>query len=278
MLHTTELAGLDPTGARLVSWSSRAIWHLPETQAAVAITRPHTRTREQVAGEARAVCAATSADVRTPRLLAGPFELPQHRFGLVFEWLEGKTLSGDEAWPLAVAQAVRLATAPPGGLPLLSMHLPAPQERRVDVLGPSLEIAFMNRWRLASSTVAGLLQDGPLVLCHGDLQPANVLVDDMGEGWLIDLEHACLAPPEWDPAKMMILARRFGGPAEPAALLSAWPPLDRSRRNACIAAQETLNVGWLVQMAMQGTPGAAREARRRAQGLHGGGPPWRHLC
>ena len=51
-----------------------------------------------------------------------------------------------------------------------------------------------------------------LVLCHGDVQPANIIVDPAGEPWLIDFEYACLAPREWDPAKLVILEPPVRGP------------------------------------------------------------------
>jgi Ser/Thr protein kinase RdoA (MazF antagonist) len=59
------------------------------------------------------------------------------------------------------------------------------------------------------------------VLYHGDLQPANVLADRGGSAWLIDFKHACLAPPVRDPAKLVILARRFGDPAQVDEVLAA---------------------------------------------------------
>lgn len=136
---------------------------------------------------------------------------------------------------------------------------------------------FTSAWDNAAQTLDALTQHGRCVLAHGDLQPANMLIDDQGDGWLIDFEYACVAPAEWDPAKVLILGHRFGDPSHPERLLTAWPGLDHTRLAACVRAQEALIVGWLVQMAVRGATEAGREARRRAQGLNGGGPIWHHL-
>ena len=93
------------------------------------------------------------------------------------------------------------------------------------------------------------------MLCHGDLQPANILVDEYGGPWLIDLEYARLAPAEWDPAKLVVLSNRFGDPVRTDRCLTAWPELDRSRLQSCALVQETQSVAWLTQMALDGTHG-----------------------
>ena len=60
----------------------------------------------------------------------------------------------------------------------------------------------------ASIAFSKMLQ-GDLMPAHCDLQPANFLIDNQGRAWLIDFEYASLAPPGWDPAKLLILSRRF---------------------------------------------------------------------
>ncbi|MGH3802893.1 MAG: hypothetical protein ACRDTD_22745, partial [Pseudonocardiaceae bacterium] len=85
---------------------------------------------------------------------------------------------------------------------------------------------------------------------------------------------------EWDPAKLVILAHRFGEPANAEPLLAYWPAIHPDRLADCVTAKETLIVEWLVHMADQGVAGAGGEARRRAAGLgatNGAGPIWRHL-
>ena len=50
----------------------------------------------------------------------------------------------------------------------------------------------------------------PLVLCHGDVHPGNVLVDQLGP-ILIDWDLLCLGPAAWDHAPLMTWTRRWGG-------------------------------------------------------------------
>lgn len=276
LLEAAECADLDPAGAQLVSLSSRAMWHLPTARAAVAITRPGTCDHGRVIQEARAVRAARACGVRTPDLRHDVIDLAGERFALVFDWIEGSAPSPG-SWPPIVAEAAKLARAPTDGIQTLRLDRAATDGQWATILGPSLAPDFAKRWQRASREVDDLAATGPLVLAHGDLQPANVLVDSAGTPWLLDFECARLAPVEWDPAKIIILGNRFGNPHEPGPLLSAWPPLDPSRLARCVAAQEVLNVGWLVQMAINGTADAAAEARRRAGSLAQSDARWRHL-
>ena len=58
-------------------------------------------------------------------------------------------------------------------------------------------------WLLAART-------RPLVLCHGDVHPGNVLVDANGPV-LVDWDLVCLGPAAWDHAPLMTWTRRWGG-------------------------------------------------------------------
>ncbi len=53
---------------------------------------------------------------------------------------------------------------------------------------------------------------GPLVLCHGDVHPGNVLVDATGPV-LIDWDLLCVGPRAWDHAPLMTWTARWGGDA-----------------------------------------------------------------
>jgi thiamine kinase-like enzyme len=152
-----------------------------------------------------------------------------------------------------------------------------PGPRWAEVLGEHLNLALAELCDRAAATIEALAVGDRLVLCHGDLQLANALVDGDGQAWLLDLEYACLAPREWDPAKLLILSRRFADPSSAEDVLAAWPTLDPDRLAACVAVQETQLVAWLTRMAVDGASGAAAEARHRARTLLGKPQPWRHL-
>jgi thiamine kinase-like enzyme len=53
----------------------------------------------------------------------------------------------------------------------------------------------------------------PLVVCHGDVHPRNVLMRG-DEVVIIDWDAICIGPPAWDHAALMTWADRWGGAAE----------------------------------------------------------------
>lgn len=275
MLNAVYELDLNPRGAVLVSTSSRQIWHLPDSKAAVTISRPGMKSLTSVTAEATAIQAASAAGVRTPHLRGGPVALASDRFAIVTDWLTGRKPTAAD-WPAIAYAAAGLAGAAPAGVPVLAWPVDMPPPFLAKI-GESLAENFRRRCLAAARMIQQLTNEGPLVLAHGDLQPANVLCDDAGQAWLIDLEYACQAPREWDPAKIVILARRFADPSDTSKLLSAWVHLDTDRLARCIAAQEALLVTWLVRMAAYGTAGAAAEAAHRAASLSQPSTRWGHL-
>lgn len=264
---------LDPAGARLASASSRLIWHLPVPAVALTISRPGTKSREDVTAETNAMRAATAAGVRTPALRGGPVALPGDCWAFAEDWIIGRRPDAD-AWPAIAAAAANLADAPTAGVrPFTWPDLD--DSRIAEVLGRALHADLLARAAAAAADFGKLVADEPPVLAHTDLQPANVLCDDAGP-WLLDLEYAALAPREWDPAKLVILARRFGDPANVDELLDAWTGLDRDRLRQCVDAQEVLLVAWIARMAARGTAGAGGEARHRA--TRSPTARWHHLA
>lgn len=276
MLQAAGQFDLDPVDARLVSATSRLIWHLPADRIALTITRPGSKTAAVVDAEAAAVDAATAAGVRTPALLASPISLPDDQFALAFRWIDGRPLAAAD-WPPASAEAAKLAGARPDALRALSWPASWPDPSWKEVLGSHLFSELSEHVLCAEETLRDLLSSNNLVLCHGDLQPANILVDIHRDPWLIDLEYACLAPFEWDPAKLVVLSSRFGDPLAIDRCLGAWPELDRTRLRSCVLVQEAQIVAWLTQMALSGAHGAADESRERAGGLREAARRWRHL-
>lgn len=276
MLHAADQFGLDPVDARLVSASSRLIWHLPSDRVALTITRLGSKTAGAISAEAAAVHAARAAGVRTPALLAAPLALADDQFALTFRWIDGRPLTTAD-WPAASAEAAKLARARPDGLRALSWPANWPDPSWRAVLGSHLFAELTEHVLLAERALRDFLSAGELVLCHGDLQPANILVDEKGDPWIIDLEYACLAPIEWDPAKVVVLSNRFGDPPATECCLTAWPELDSRRLQGCASIQEIQIVAWLIQMALGGTRGAASASRARAGSLRHATRRWQHL-
>jgi hypothetical protein len=276
-LRAARRLGLISTDARLVAWSSRLVWHLPDANAALAISRPGTKTEQDVVAETTAGRAALAAGVATPRVLAGPIELVDSRFATAFEWISGRR-AGPADWPAVVREAARLPKSATTGVPVLAWPATAAERGDALVLGTDLATVLVERSEIASAILEGLTAAGDLVLAHGDLQPSNAIIDAAGRAWLLDLEFACAAPREWDPSKLLVLHRRFGDPADLGSLLPRWRRIDQARLAACADAQEVLLVLWLVRMAREGTVGAAEEARRRAATLAGDRHAWRHLA
>ncbi|MGD9531134.1 MAG: phosphotransferase family protein [Dehalococcoidia bacterium] len=263
-------------GARLISASSRLIWHLPVLAVALTISRPGTNSREDVTAETDPMRVATAAGVRTPALRGGPVEAPGGRGRSPRTGSPAAVPAQTTGRPIAAA-AAKLADAPTAGLRTLTWPTDLDDPRIAEVLGRALHADLLDRAVAAAADFRELVVVKAPVLAHTDLQPANVLCDNAG-AWLLDLEYAALAPCEWDPAKLVILARRFGDPTDVDELLDAWTGLDRDRLHRCVDAQEVLIVAWLARMAVRGTVGAVGEARHRATSLGTPAVRWHHLA
>lgn len=124
---------------------------------------------------------------------------------LLVELLNGRSMTPWDREMLGpVAQVLAAAArkeAPPPGIPLLEPHRTmAAAARRA---GGSLP----ERWGLtAAERAESLCRSAPAVLCHADLVPANVMIDQRGRVKLIDPEPR-LAPLSYD---LSLLAYRFG--------------------------------------------------------------------
>lgn len=273
-VEVAGLAGLPSDGLRLVSSTSRLIWHCPDGNAAITVTRPSSRTYDQVAFEIRMIDVLRETGVRTPHVLGGPFHLPGQRLGHVTEWITHVPPRTPEiGWHLVAEQASRVASANPEGIDPLFMP-DVSDTTWDDLLGRDLSARFAERWNSERNTLTALLSGGDLVVSHGDLHPGNALIDSAGLCWLIDLERVSLVPSEWDHAILTILAKRFGDPTNLDELLAYWPPADPERLAACIRVREIIIVGGLLR---QGHTQAVEEAVRRLHGVLGQGPPWQHL-
>jgi len=150
-----------------------------------------------------------------------------------------------------------------------------PRKQWSAIVGQQLFDILADHSRRAVSLYQEMMQ-GELVPAHCDLQPANFLIDSHRCAWVIDFEYASLAPPGWDPAKIVILSRRFGDPPSSDYLLDCWSPSALARIRDIALVQEVLLVSWLADMALNGTAGAHCEVRARSASL-GKDARWRHL-
>lgn len=274
MLDAAAQLGVDPHDARLVSSSSRMMWHLPRAGMALAISRAGDKSAADVTAEARAVRAACEAGVRTPPLVAEPLVLAEARHVLAFQWVDGRPASPGD-WTAAAAEAAKLAAADADSFRPLRWPADWPRKQWSAIIGQQLFDMLADHTRRAGFLYREMMQ-GELVPAHCDLQPANFLIDSHGCAWVIDFEYASLAPPGWDPAKIVILSRRFGDPPSSDDLLDCWSPSALARIRNITFVQEALLVGWLADMALNGTSGAHCEVRARSASL-GADARWRHL-
>ena len=96
-------------------------------------------------------------------------------------------LHGIDSGPL---QAAMQDTTVDGSSP------PNPFRGRIDTAGttnPNAGFTEVGRWLDEHAPVPG-----PDVMCHGDLHPLNLLIDDHGATWLLDWTTATIAPKEMD--------------------------------------------------------------------------------
>lgn len=274
MLDAAAQLDVDFRDARLVSSSSRMMWHLPRASIALAISRAGDKSADDVIAESYAVRAACEAGVRTPPLVAEPLTVAGLRHVLAFEWIDGRPALPED-WTAAVVEAAKLMQADRDYFRSLQWPTDWPRNQWSTILRRPLFDKLAEHSRSAGLLFSEMMRSA-LVPAHCDLQPANFLIDRRGRAWVIDLEYASLAPLGWDAAKLIILSRRFGDPANCDALLRCWPSSTLNRINEVVLVQEVLLVGWLADMALKGSPGAQVETYARTASL-GAAARWRHL-
>jgi hypothetical protein len=134
-----------------------------------------------------------------------------------------------------------------------------------------LPVIERNRWWVEAA------RSGPLVVCHGDVHPGNVLVTAHGPV-LMDWDLLCLGPREWDHSMLRTYATRWGGPPEAYdAFTSGYGRrLDGPLLDA-IAEMRNLAATLMRLRRAPADPAAAEEAERRMQHWRGDpvAPIWR---
>jgi aminoglycoside phosphotransferase (APT) family kinase protein len=172
----------------------------------------------------------------TPKVRAagGPAAGVDGRAFLVMDHVSGRPLLAGLDGAGAIARLPSLARLLPEALgrAMADLHSlnPAPMFARLteDGTPPEGVAAYLDRMRAMSEVVgrtdlvtaadrlaATAPAPGRMVLCHGDLHPFNLLIDDAGTVTVIDWSAAILAPAEYDLAF--------------TSLLLSEPPLDVPR-------------------------------------------------
>jgi Ser/Thr protein kinase RdoA (MazF antagonist) len=167
---------------------------------------------------------------------------------LLIELLSGRSMTpwDSDALP-AVAQVLAAASrrdAPPPGIPRLDPH------RTMAAAAAKAGSRLPEEWGFSAAERAHTLITGaPLVMCHADLVPANVVITPTGRVKLIDPEPR-LAPLSYD---LSLLAYRFAEGEDfesmaevvaraagvPTGEVAAWGPVHAYTQSAWRRANET---------------------------------------
>lgn len=159
---------------------------------------------------------AIGAGVATPRPLRDdPFDAGGGLWVTVWERVH--PIGGDTDWERVGRMVAALAALPP---PPDAAALPwcgdFPWWRFADFAPPvlaTIDAAAAAGLRAALDEHAGweqVARSGPLVVCHGDVHPGNVITTDGGPV-LLDWDLSCIGPAAWDHCALLTWAERWGG-------------------------------------------------------------------
>ena len=235
------------------------------------------------AAAVRVAEAAIAAGVRTPRPLR-PTAVDAGDGVSVTAWERGDPLDRPIDWEEVGAMVAALHRAAPDvDLDAVPWCGDFPWWRFEEFARPVLEVldAPARRGMEAALERNGGWEaralEGPLVVCHGDVHPGNVITGAHGPV-LIDWDLLCIGPPAWDHAMLMTLTERWGGePGTYDAFAAGYGTSLRGDAVADALAELRLVAATLLRVRAGLTdPAAAAEAEQRLRWWRGDpeAPPW----
>lgn len=165
-----------------------------------------------------------------------------------------------------------------------SVPLPSPTafpwwdfESLLERAAPALDDAARRGLVEAIERHAGWNEFDEVVVCHGDVHPGNVLMQDAGPV-LLDWDLLCVAPPGWDHGPMLTWAQRWGGrPGEYEKFADGYGRSLRDDPDAIAIAELRLVAATLMRVVSSiANPAARPEAEQRLRYWRGDSdaPPW----
>jgi hypothetical protein len=243
-------AGLDPAGARLIKYTSNAVYRLAADPVVVRLTVGP----DAAARTTKLVQAATwlaHQDAPTIRLLDGvpqPVLLPNGWAATL--WAAIHQPAHHELGPPDLAhvlESLHALPAPdwlPTWDPFTTNHT---RLDRANGLSPADQRWLRAAWAEAEAEYQTVAEAQPAGLLHGDAQTGNLLRTTPGGPTVIcDLDNTSTGPPDWDLVPTATAAHRFGHPHRQTAFAAAygkdittsgtWPILRRIRELVMVTA------------------------------------------
>lgn len=268
-----RMAGLDPSGARLLRHHTNAVYRLQRHPIVVKITRPGANLSRiiQTVALATALAEAGVPSIRIWPDLSQPITVDDSHctFWSAIDVVR-EPVASDLAEPLRGFHQLGLASG--FDLPVLdpfaaivgSLH-------RSTVLNIG-DLDFLHDYACKlGEDYEAVRFDHPDALIHGDAHHSNTLISSNGPV-LADLESACAGPPEWDLVTLAVHCRRFGHPdTEYRDFTTAYGfDIEKWSGYSTLAAVRELRM--ITTNAWKSAPGtpAASEVERRVQALRAG--------
>ncbi|WP_053207021.1 phosphotransferase family protein [Jiangella muralis] len=278
--HACLSAGLDPTPAELIRRAENSVYRLPGQ----VIARVGRSGQAAAAGkEVRVAHWLERSGLAAVRALPG-VDQPVDVDGVPVTFWRALPPHHEAADPQLAAVLRRLhALDPPGefALPELAPFVRIRDRIEAAPTVPAADRAWLLGYLADLEDRLAELPDGLAAgVVHGDAWAGNVVADDDGTVWLLDLERFAVGPPEWDLVSTAVRLTSFGtldaaGYAEFCAAYGhdviGWAGYETLRD-----IRELRACSYMLQHAWRGDAARA-EAQRRVGCLRGrcGDRPWR---